>query len=149
VSKRAAKDNRQSRKGQLLSDKRNRSKQNVPEKKKDSAFAEPSNLFAHLNGSDGSLSRPSGSLENAAGLAVAPCQITDFLLWGVRYGRGAGVGLDRGLGVDLGAVVAVGVGVVLAVAVGVAVGGDVAVGVAVAVGVGEPEGAQYLPPVCR
>jgi hypothetical protein len=55
----------------------------------------------------------------------------------VCYGRGAGVGLDRGTGVDLGVVVAVGVGV----AVGVDVG--------VAVGVGEPEVAQYLPPVLK
>ena len=55
----------------------------------------------------------------------------------VRYGRGAGVGLDRGAGVDLGVVVAVGVGVALAVAVGVAVG------------VGLCAAAQYLPPVFK
>jgi len=71
----------------------------------------------------------------------------------ICYGRGSGVGLYRGTGVNRGVVVAVGVGVVLAVAVGVTVGVDVAVpiavGVAVAVGVGEPDGAQYLPPVLK
>jgi hypothetical protein len=56
---------------------------------------------------------------------------------GVRYGRGAGAGLDRGTGVDLGVVVAVGVGVAVAVAVGVAVG------------VGLCAAAQYLPPVLK
>jgi hypothetical protein len=69
---------------------------------------------------------------------VAPYQITNFLFMRtVRYGRGAGVGLDRGTGVDLGVVVAVGVGVPLAVAVGVAVG------------VGLCAAAQYLPPVLK
>jgi hypothetical protein len=46
---------------------------------------------------------------------------------GRRYGRGAGVGLDRETGVDLGVVVAVGV----------------------AVGVGLCAAAQYLPPVLK
>ena len=68
---------------------------------------------------------------------------------GVRYGRGAGVGLDRETGVDLGVVVAVGVGDPVPVGVAVAVAVGVDVGVAVAVGVGEPEGAQYLPPVLK
>jgi len=69
----------------------------------------------------------------------------------VCYGRGAGVGLGREIGVDLGVVVAVDVGVAEAVAVAVAVGVavELAVAVGVAVGVGEPDGAQYLPPVLK
>ena len=59
------------------------------------------------------------------------------------------------LGVGDGLAVAVGVGETVPVAVGVDVGVDVPVGVAVTVevgvtvgvGVGEPDGAQYLPPV--
>src|SRR6476661_7334377 len=57
VSKRAAKDNRQSCKGQGLSDKRNHSKQ-------------PGTFSHKKNGRDGSPSRPSGSLDNAARGAV-------------------------------------------------------------------------------
>ena len=66
-----------------------------------------------------------------------------------RYGRGAGVGLNRGSGVNLGVVVAVAVGVAVAVAVAVGVAVELAVAVGVAVGVGEPAGAQYLPPVFK
>ena len=85
-------------------------------------------------------------MDNAARGAVAPLANLRFPIYEeARYGRGAGVGLDRGTGVDLGVFVAVGVGVALPV--GVAVGVDV--GVAVAVAVGEPEGAQYLPPVLK
>jgi hypothetical protein len=68
-------------------------------------------------------------------------------------GRGAGVGRGRGvgasLGVGVGLAVAVGVGETVAVAAGVAVavGVGVRVGVCVGVGVGEPNCAQYLPPV--
>jgi hypothetical protein len=60
---------------------------------------------------------------------------------------GANLGVGDGLAVAVGVAetvpVGVGVGVVVVVAVGVAV----AVAVGVAVGVGEPDCAQYLPPV--
>ena len=70
---------------------------------------------------------------------------------GAGVGRGLGVGADLGVGVGLAVAVAVAVGVAVAVAVAVGVGLNVAVGVglAVGVGVGEPDCAQYLPPVLR
>jgi len=102
--------------------------------KEDSAAPEPGNLFAPTKGTSKNGGAPGGRALPNQRFPEDAC-----------YGRGAGVGLDCGTGVDLGVVVAVGVGVVLPV--GVAVGVDV--GVAVAVGVGEPEGAQYLPPVLK
>jgi len=68
-------------------------------------------------------------------------------------GRGAGVGRDRGVGVGRPPGVGDGVNVAFGVALGVGVVVGVAVGVAVAVGVGvgvgEPNCAQYLPPVFK
>jgi hypothetical protein len=68
---------------------------------------------------------------------------------GACYGRGTGVGLDRATGVALGVADAVDVGVAVAVAVAEGVAVELAVAVGVAVGVGEPDGAQYLPPVLK
>jgi hypothetical protein len=62
---------------------------------------------------------------------------------GANLGVGDGLAVAVGVGVAETVPVGVGIGVVVVVAVGVAV----AVAVGVAVGVGEPDCAQYLPPL--